>query len=299
MRWTTFSPSLAGRITGCPWILQIKMMLGSSLTTRKVPWMKRYVPMLKSMSWKMSRRGQMRQLMHLLIIYANLHALIDYGSDATVEFEVQCRVILAIPDGHIELQKEHLKVSQDKGVSHLLEICYTCYAIESGAVAVCAAKTISALQKSHQSWKQPEKHTSQCQNCTCQHPPQHDNCPSQESVCKGCLKKGQWQAKCCSSKKNQSTAPVESQSKGTSGQHGKKGKKADLIGVHTEEPPCDEIFLDDVHAPHTNETYTTVHLPASASNKGMASLQVKVDTCTSRNVLPLHLFRHPYPGHID
>ena len=31
----------------------------------------------------------------------------------------------------------------------------------------------------------------------------------------------------------------------------------------------------------------------------MASLQVKVDTEASRNVLPLHLFRHLYPVHID
>ena len=92
------------------------------------------------------------------------------------------------------------------------------------------------------------------------------------SVCKVCLKKGYWQAKCCSSKKNQSTAPLDSQSKFIAGQYGKKGKKAELIGVHTEEPSCDEIFLDDVHAPHTNEAYTTVHLPASASSKGMASL---------------------------
>ena len=44
------------------------------------------------------------------------------------------------------------------------------------------------------------------------------------------------------------------------------------MGVHTEELPCDEIFLDDVCPPHTNEVYTTVHLSASASNKGMTSL---------------------------
>ena len=55
------------------------------------------------------------------------------------------------------------------------------------------------------------------------------------------------------------------------GQHGKKGKKADLIGLHIKKPPCDEIFLYDVHAPHTNEAYTTVCLAASASNEGMAS----------------------------
>ena len=50
------------------------------------------------------------------------HALIGDGSDAAVEFEFQCRLICAIPDGDIELQKELLKVSCDKGVSHLLEI---------------------------------------------------------------------------------------------------------------------------------------------------------------------------------
>ena len=81
---------------------------------------------------------------------------------------------------------------------------------------------------------------------------------------------------------------MDSQSKGTPGWHGQERKKVDVIESHTEEPPCDEIFLDDVHAPHTNEAYTTVHLPASASKKGMASLQIKVDNGASGNVLPLH-----------
>ena len=39
------------------------------------------------------------------------HALIGNGRGATVEFEVQHRLIHAIPDGDIELQKELLKVS--------------------------------------------------------------------------------------------------------------------------------------------------------------------------------------------
>ena len=77
------------------------------------------------------------------------HALIGDGSDAVVEFEVQCRLIHAIPDGDIELWKELLKVRCDKGVSNLLEICCTYYAIESGAAATCIGKTISAVQKSH------------------------------------------------------------------------------------------------------------------------------------------------------
>ena len=51
------------------------------------------------------------------------HALIDDGSDAAVEFEVQHRLIFAISDHDIKLQKDFFKVSCDKGVSHLLEIC--------------------------------------------------------------------------------------------------------------------------------------------------------------------------------
>ena len=57
------------------------------------------------------------------------HALIGDGSDAAVEFEAQHRLSHAIPDSDIELQKELLKVSHDKGLSHILEICHTQYAI--------------------------------------------------------------------------------------------------------------------------------------------------------------------------
>ena len=48
------------------------------------------------------------------------HALMGVGSNAAVEFKVQCRLIHAIPDGDIELQKELLKIGHDKGVSHPL-----------------------------------------------------------------------------------------------------------------------------------------------------------------------------------
>ena len=106
------------------------------------------------------------------------HALIGDGSDAAVEFEVQCRLIHAILNGGIELWKELLKVSQDKGVSHLLEICHTYYAIESEAAAMCAGKTINVVWRCHQPEKQPQEHPSQCQNSTHQHPPRHDNCPA-------------------------------------------------------------------------------------------------------------------------
>ena len=52
------------------------------------------------------------------------HVQIGNGSDATIEFEVQCRLIQVIPDANIELQKELLKLYCEKRVSNLLEICH-------------------------------------------------------------------------------------------------------------------------------------------------------------------------------
>ena len=77
------------------------------------------------------------------------HVLTADGCDAAVEFEVQHRLLHAIPDGDIELWKKLIKVSHDKGVSHLPEIGHTHYAMECGAAAMCAGKTINAVQKSH------------------------------------------------------------------------------------------------------------------------------------------------------
>ena len=69
------------------------------------------------------------------------------GSNAAIEFEVQCRLIGAIPDANIGLQKELLKVSCKKKVSHLLEISHTYYAVKSGAAAMCAGKAIHTLHQ--------------------------------------------------------------------------------------------------------------------------------------------------------
>ena len=72
-------------------------------------------------------------------------AQISNGSDAAIEFKVQCRLIWAIPDANIKLLKQLLKVSHDKRVSHLLEICRTYYAVESGAVAMCVGHAVHAV----------------------------------------------------------------------------------------------------------------------------------------------------------
>ena len=64
-------------------------------------------------------------------------AQIGNGSDAAIEFKIQHRLIRVIPDTNIELHKQLLKVSHDKRVLHLLEICRTYYAVESGVAVMC------------------------------------------------------------------------------------------------------------------------------------------------------------------
>ena len=106
-------------------------------------------------------------------------AQISNGSDAVIEFEVQCRLIWAIPDANIELHKQLLKVSHDKRVSHLLEVCRTYYAVESGVAAMCAGHVVHSVHHTCQA-HDPKLLTSYtlCPNCTHQHPPGRNNCPA-------------------------------------------------------------------------------------------------------------------------
>ena len=256
--------------------------------------------------------GRICQLTH--------HAQIGNGSDAAIEFEVQCRLIWAIPDANIELWKELLKVNHDKKISHLLEISCTYYAIESRAAVMCAGKAIHPLHQGHQPKRnKPQKCTPQCTNCT--HPcfPGHDNYSPWNAICKGCSKKGHWHAKCCSSgTASQQPTKSDGAEKAPHHWHHGKGKRAAIVQVSTEETlPCNELFVnavdcgtlgdthpeeivvDDVHAPQCNEAYTMVQLPASNSSKGTASLHIKANTGAGGNVLPLHVFRHLYPNLIS
>ena len=120
-------------------------------------------------------------------------AQIGNGSDVAIEFEVQHRLIQAIPDTNIELHKQLLKVSHDKRVSHLLEICRTYYAVESGAAAMCVGHVVHAVCHACQTHdpKPLTSHTS-CPNSTHQHPLGRHNCPAHDSACKGCGKKDHW-----------------------------------------------------------------------------------------------------------
>ena len=164
---------------------------------------------------------------------------------------------------------------------------------------MCAGKAIHALCQGHQPQKnKPQKSASQCPNCTCAHPPGHDNCPVWNTIYKGCSKKGHWHAKFCSSG-TASQQPTKSNGaeKAPHCWHHEKGKKADMVQVNTEEAsPCSKLFInavdcrtvgnthpeeiavDDACAPWCNEAYTMVQLPASTSSKGTASLCIKADT---------------------
>ena len=104
-------------------------------------------------------------------------AQINNGSDAAIEFKVQCRLTWAIPDANINLHKQLPKVSHDKRVSHLLEICRTYYAVESGVTAMCVGHAVYAVCHTSQTYD-PKLQMSYalCPNCIHQHPPSRHNC---------------------------------------------------------------------------------------------------------------------------
>ena len=238
-------------------------------------------------------------------------AQIGNGSDAAIEFEVQHRLICVIPDTDIELCKQLLKVSHNKKVSHLLEICRTYFAVESGAAAMCAGHVVHAVCHICQA-HDPKLQMSYapCPNCTHQHPPGRHNYPAWDSACKGCGKKGHWWAKCCSS----STTSLQASHHQLQFKSHEKARESQAAKAKTDKrPPHKDLFVaamdcrtvGDVHpkeviinnisSQQCNEVYTVIKLPASASSKGTASVCVKVDTRFGVNILPLHLFQQLHP----
>ena len=232
---------------------------------------------------------------------------ISNGSDAVIEFEVQCRLIWVTPDADIKLHKQLLKVSHDKRVLHLLEICRTYYTVESGVAAMCVGHVVHAVCHTCQA-HDPKLLTSYtlCPNYTHQHPPSRNNCPAQDSACKGCVKNGHWQAKCCSSNATSLQAPhhqphFKSHKKGREPQATKAKKERrpphkdlfiaamDCRTVGDAHPK--EMIIDNISSQQCNKAYMVIKLPASASSKGTASVCVKIDTRSGGNILPLCLFQ--------
>ena len=195
--WTTYSASWARKVMQL-WTIGSQLMKPTneiwrnSLIILRAPWMMRSPPEFRVYELEDIKKRSDESINELIdrIHQLTHHVQIGNGSDAAIEFEVQCRLIQAIPDADIKLWKELLKLSHEKKVSHLLEISHTYYAIESGAAAMCAGKAIHALCQGCQPQKnKPQKSTSQCPNCTHSHPPGHDNCPVWNAICKGCSKK--------------------------------------------------------------------------------------------------------------
>ena len=238
-------------------------------------------------------------------------AQISNGSDAAIEFKVQHRLIQAIPDADIELHKQLLKVSHDKRVSHLLEICRTYYAVESGVAAMCVGHVVHAVHHAHQThYPKPLTSYTLCPNCTCQHPPSRNNCPAHDLTCKGCRKMGHWQVKCQSCN---TTSPQVSHHQPHFKIH-EKGREPQAAKAKTEKrPPHKDLFIaamdcgtvgdmhqkemiiDNISSQWCNEVYTVIKLPASTSSKGTASVHVKIDTGSGGNILPLCLFQQLHP----
>ena len=233
------------------------------------------------------------------------------GSDAVTEFKVQLRLIWAIPDTDIELHKQLLKVSCDKRVSHLLEICRTYYTMESGAAAMCVGHVVHTICHTHQTHDHKlQTSYAPCPNCTHQHTPSRHNCPAWDSACKGCGKKGHWWAKCQSSR---TTSLQASHHKPQFKSH-KKRRYSQAAKAKTEKRPLHkdlfiaavdcgtegdmhpkEMITDNMSSQKCNEVCTVIKLPASASSKGTASVCVKIDTGSGGNILPLHLLQQLHP----
>ena len=238
-------------------------------------------------------------------------AQIGNGSDAVIKFKVQCRLIQAFPDTNIELCKQLLKVSCDKRISHLLEICRTYFAVESGVAAMCVGHVVQAVCHACQT-HDPKLLTSYtpCPNCTHQHPPSRNNCPAHDSAWKGCRKKGHWWAKCQSCNTTSPQVPPcqphfknhekEREPQAAKANTEKRPPHKDLFVAAldcgtVEDVHPKEMIIDNISSQQCNEAYTFIKLPASTSSKGTTSVHVKIDTRSGGNILPLCLFQQLHP----
>ena len=178
------------------------------------------------------------------------HALIGDGSDEVVEFEVQCRLIHAILDGTLSCRRNFSR-SVVTRVSHI----YWRSAIHTIPLSLELLQCV--LPKPSMQYRSPvyleSSHRSIPHSTRITHASTHLDVTI--ALLKSPSAKVVWRKDIGrpSVIPERTTNLLLNQLKGKHGQCGRKGKKADLVGVHTEEPPCDEIFLADVHASHTNE----------------------------------------------
>ena len=253
------------------------------------------------------------------ILQLTHHAQIGNGSDSAIKFEVQHRLIWAMPDVDIKLQKELLKVSHEKKVSHLLEISLHIMPLSLEQLWCVLVKPYMPSTKADSPRKTSHKSLFHSAPTAPVHISLAMTTGLHRTLSANAVLKSHWHAKCCSSgTASQQPTKSDGAEKAPHHQCHGKGKKADTVQVNTEEaPPCNELFIDavncetvgdthpeeivvdDVCGPQCNEAYTMVQLPASTSSKGIVSLHIKVDTGAGGNVLPLHVFQHLYPNWIS
>ena len=191
---------------------------------------------------------------------------------------------------------------------------------------ICQDKRWTVHTSHNSNGHTPSAPSKGCPNWTQQHPAGRSNCPACDSHCSKCDKMGHWGPKCHGGKlllTRNAPPPGSQQRKSRCPPRNPShcqgwNNKTDAIDVNEDHSPQDkialhfiqpnmttrnthpkEIMVRDVHAPQCNEAYTTIQLPASASRKGTASLNIKVDTRAGGNVLPLHVFQHWYPDQIS
>lgn len=234
-------------------------------------------------------------------------ARIHDESEAAIEFEVQRRLIKAIPDCDKPLRKELLKQPLDKSVSYLLDICRTYYMVESGAAQMCDSKPVHAIrtQKGKPQYRQKNKQSGgkqseSCTKCTAQHAPDRKNCPAKDSKCGICGKIGHWSKKCYHAPK-ENTKPQ---------QHRGKGRRYKTHAIDVDEPSeltfdeiRDEIIIqniqmDSVAKEECTEAFVKLYMLSEATGRPQA-IRAKVDCGSGGNVLPLRVYKQLYPDNID
>ena len=174
---------------------------------------------------------------------------------------------------------------------------------------MCAGHVVQAVHHACQTHGLLTSYTP-CPNCTHQHPPSRNNCPTHDSACKGCGKKGHWQAKCQSC----NTTSLQASLHPPHFKNHEKGREPQAAKAKTEKkPPHKDLFIaamncgtvgdmhpkemiiDNISSQQCSEAYTVIKLPASASSKGTTSVHVKIDTRSGGNILPLCLFQQLHP----
>ena len=236
-------------------------------------------------------------------------AQISNGSDAAIEFKVQCRLIRAIPDADIELANNSWRSAMTRGY-------HTC--LRSAEPTMLWS--LEWLQCVPDMWYMP--YTMPVRHMICWLPTHHaPTAPINTLLVDTTALPMTWHAKVVrrrvAEEQNAKAATPLTHKHPINhpiSKNREKGREPQAAKAKTEKkPPHKDLFvaamncgmvgdmhpkemiIDNISSQQCSEAYTVIKLPASASSKGTASVCVKIDTGSGGNILPLCLFQQLHP----